>query len=90
MGKQIVFCADGTWNGSGSDVEEPGPPTNVLKLFHNLAGVDALDTIRLADEQERLLADGAGQTLQEAKYLHGVGDSNNPLVKMLGGVLGAG
>jgi uncharacterized protein (DUF2235 family) len=90
MGKQIVFCADGTWNGSGSDDEEPGPPTNVLKLFHNLAGVDSLDTIRLADEQERFLSDGAGGVLQAAKYLHGVGDSNNPLVKLLGGTLGAG
>jgi len=90
MSKQIVFCADGTWNGSGSDDEEPGPATNVLKLFHNLAGTDSLDTIRLADEQERFLADGAGTTLQAAKYLHGVGDSNNPLVKLLGGTLGAG
>lgn len=90
MGKQIVFCADGTWNGSGSDEEEPGPPTNVLKLFHNLAGIDSLDTLRLADEQERFLADASGTTLQAAKYLHGVGDSNNLLVKMLGGTLGAG
>lgn len=90
MGKQIVFCADGTWNGSGSDEDEPGPPTNVLKLFHNLAGIDSLDTLALADEQERFLADGAGGTLQAAKYLHGVGDSNNPLVKLLGGTVGAG
>lgn len=90
MGKQIVFCADGTWNGSGSDDEEPGPPTNVLKLFHNLAGIDSLDSLALADEQERFLADGAGATLQAAKYLHGVGDSNNLLVKLLGGTLGAG
>lgn len=88
MNKQIVFCADGTWN--GSDDDEAGPPTNVLKLFHNLAGVDSLDTIRLADEQERFLADRAGGILQAAKYLHGVGDSNNPLVKMLGGAVGAG
>ena len=90
MPKQIVFCADGTWNGSGSDEEEPGPPTNVLKLFHNLAGVDSLDTIALANEQERFLTDADGGVLQAAKYLHGVGDSNNALVKALGGAVGTG
>jgi uncharacterized protein (DUF2235 family) len=90
MAKHIIFCADGTWNGAGSDTEEPGPPTNVLKLFHNLAGVDSLDSIMLADEQERFLTDATGQTLQAAKYLHGVGDSGNPIIKMLGGTVGAG
>ena len=46
-------------------------------------------TTLLADEQERnLQRDGA--IAQSAKYLHGVGDSRNPLVRLLGGTVGAG
>lgn len=92
MSKTIIFCADGTWNGPGSDdADDNGAePTNVFKLFVNLAGVDSIGTMRLANEQERVLDDGAGTIFQVAKYLHGVGDSNNFLVRMLGGSLGAG
>ena len=48
MAKNIVFCADGTWNGPGQDDggDKNSPPTNVFKL----AGADAPDTLRLADE----------------------------------------
>ena len=55
MAKNIVFCADGTWNGPGqSDSDDPTTPwTNVFKLFLNLAGSDDPATLPLANEQER-------------------------------------
>jgi uncharacterized protein (DUF2235 family) len=92
MPKTIVFCADGTWNGPGEpdDDNTAAPPTNVFKLFLNLAGVDEPGTIMLAKEQERVLRGGDGGVVQTAKYLHGVGDSNNFLVQVLGGSVGAG
>jgi uncharacterized protein (DUF2235 family) len=92
MPKMIVFCADGTWNGpGGDDVSDKGKPcTNVFKLFCNLDGINSDADSRLADEQERVLRDDTGAAAQIAKYLHGVGDSDNFLVKILGGVLGAG
>jgi hypothetical protein len=92
MAKQLVFCADGTWNGPGEDApgDRTGAPTNVFKLFSLLEGTDTPDSLRLADEQERVARDATGQVAQWAKYLHGVGDSENPLVKFLGGAFGAG
>jgi uncharacterized protein (DUF2235 family) len=93
MSKVIVFCADGTWNGPGEpDADNTAnPPTNVFKLFLNLAGVDQPGTMMLAKEQERVLTDTDGTTvLQWSKYLHGVGDSQNELVQLLGGSVGAG
>ncbi len=92
MPKTIVFCADGTWDRPGTDenADRPSDPTNVFKLFANLAGVDDIADICEADEQERTASDAQGATLQIAKYLHGVGDSDNILVKLLGGTTGAG
>lgn len=92
MGKNLVFCADGTWNGPGEDEHgaRTGNPTNVFKLFSLLEGTDTPDSLRFADEQERVARDASGQVVQWAKYLHGVGDSENPLVKFLGGAFGAG
>jgi uncharacterized protein (DUF2235 family) len=90
MAKNIVFCADGTWNGDSEAPDDVTDPTNVLKIFSNLDGVDAIGSYRLADEQERTLQDFAGNVVQIAKYLHGVGDSDNLLVKFLGGAIGAG
>lgn len=91
MGKSIVFCADGTWN--GPDQDEDGDhipdPTNVFKLFSALAGNLSLDSINQADEQEKKLYDG-GELVQAAKYIHGVGDSRNPIGKIIGGAFGAG
>jgi uncharacterized protein (DUF2235 family) len=91
MSKSIVFCADGTWNGPGQpDGDSTGSPaSNVFKLFLHLAGVDEAGTTRLAKEQERSLSE-AGSVVQVAKYLHGVGDSDNFLARLLGGALGAG
>jgi uncharacterized protein (DUF2235 family) len=44
----------------------------------------------LHDEQEKVLIDSAGDTVQIAKYLHGVGDSRNAAMRVLGGVFGVG
>lgn len=91
----IAFCADGTWNGPGQpgdDSQKSDNATNVLKLYLCLAGEDSMEasTYRSANEQERVLLAATGKKLQHAKYLHGVGDSDNFLVKVLGGALGAG
>jgi uncharacterized protein (DUF2235 family) len=92
MAKNIVFCADGTWNGPGKDENGDGVPdvTNVLRLFSMLAGRDSSDSLVKQDEQEKLLTDAAGTEIQAAKYIHGVGDSRNPIKKLLGGVFGEG
>lgn len=89
--KNIVFCADGTWNGTSVDEDHDGVPntTNVLKLFHLLEGDTTLDSRRLQDEAEKVLTQD-GNVTQVAKYLHGVGDSANPVLRLLGGVFGAG
>lgn len=70
--------------------EEGGRRTNVFKLFLNLAGDLSPDSLRSADEQERIVAGADGKPTQIAKYLHGVGDSKNFLVRVLGGGGGAG
>jgi uncharacterized protein (DUF2235 family) len=84
----VIFLADGTWNGPGSADDEP-QTTNVFKTFGLLAGVDDLGTLALGKEQERALVEG-GAVQQVAKYLHGVGDSSNPILRLLGGAFGAG
>ncbi|MEX5214742.1 MAG: DUF2235 domain-containing protein [Nitrospiraceae bacterium] len=91
MAKTIVFCADGTWNNPYEDetADHPADPTNVYKLFLCLAGSLSYDSLLNADEQEKTLAEN-GLTRQVAKYLHGVGDSRNPINKLLGGAFGAG
>lgn len=91
MSKFIIFCADGTWNGPGQDEDNDhqSDPTNVYKLFTGLAGAPSADSIREADEQEKGLRKD-GLTVQVAKYIHGVGDSRNPIKKLLGGAFGAG
>ena len=90
--KTIVFCADGTWNGPGqpdSD-DKTAPTTNVFKLFGNLDGTNSVETSQLEKEQERTLK-GTGEAVPQcAKYLHGVGNSDDFLVKALGGTVGAG
>lgn len=92
MAKNIVFCADGTWNGLGTgDAQDLQPDaTNVLRLFSSLAGTVTPETVRMQDEQEKLELAIDGKPRQIAKYLHGVGDSQNAIRKMLGGVFGEG
>lgn len=88
MGKNIIFCADGTWNAPGAeDGGNTQANTNVVTLFSNL---ELCGSASVAKEQDRVLTDPDGTVLQVAKYLHGVGNSNNLLVKVLGGTLGAG
>jgi glutathione S-transferase len=89
--KDIIFCADGTWNGQDVDKDDDGVPdaTNVLKLFHLLQGETTLESRRLKDESEKVLGDSAQPKLV-AKYLHGVGDSDNPIRRVAGGAFGSG
>jgi uncharacterized protein (DUF2235 family) len=91
MPKTIVFCADGTWNNPDEDenADHSADPTNVYKLFGFLDGAPTPDTVGKDKEQEKeLVADGA--TRQIAKYIHRVGDSTNPIMKLMGGAFGAG
>jgi uncharacterized protein (DUF2235 family) len=103
MTKRIIFCADGTWNGPDEETKasvldgddrngefRDVPVTNVVKLFSNLAGRVTPETMALPDEQEKVVIDAKGNVVQIAKYMHGVGHSKNLLLKLLGGVLGAG
>ena len=101
MTKHILYCADGTWNGPGDQIDvtdiDSAPPaqppadvTNVVKLFANLAGQVTPETLALRDEQEKQLLDAHGTTQQIAKYMHGVGDSSNEINHILGGVFGMG
>lgn len=90
MSKNIVFCADGTWNHPGDpETDDSAHPSNVFKLFVKLEGKDDPGSTRLANEQEKTLQED-GAVVQVAKYLHGVGDSNNFLVRVLGGGFGEG
>jgi uncharacterized protein (DUF2235 family) len=91
MSKHIVFCADGTWNNPNEDQnqDQTADPTNVYKLFVGLAGTLDAGSMLLADEQEKTLTEGGAPT-QVAKYLHGVGDSRNPILKLMGGAFGSG
>lgn len=91
MAKNIIFCADGTWNNPNEDenADHCADPTNVYKLFTWLGGALSLDSLLNADEQEKTLAEGT--TIQQfSKYIHGVGDSRNPINRLLGGAFGAG
>ncbi|MES2104897.1 MAG: DUF2235 domain-containing protein [Pseudomonadota bacterium] len=103
MPKNIIVCADGTWNGpavaggpepiDGNDDRgefAAAPVTNVVKIFGNLLGYSIPATIGLANEQEISCRSATGEVLQVAKYLHGVGDSANLLNKLLGGAFGMG
>src|SRR3954447_6521987 len=92
MSKNIVFCADGTWNhpSEPEDHSPDGADTNVYKTFLKLEGELDADSIKFANEQEKTLSAADRSIEQVAKYLHGVGDSRNFLVRILGGAVGAG
>jgi uncharacterized protein (DUF2235 family) len=91
MTKNIIFCADGTWNSPNqdNDGDETPDPTNVFKLFLCLEGKDSPNTLLTANEQEKELSEN-GMALQVSKYIHGVGDSRNAIRRLLGGTFGAG
>jgi len=103
MPKNIIFCADGTWNGpegkTGQSVLDGGDGageirggsfTNVVKLFANLAGTRTPESAGLENEDEKALLDADGKVVQVMKYIHGVGDSKNLINKLLGGAFGLG
>jgi uncharacterized protein (DUF2235 family) len=92
MSKNVILCVDGTWNGpgSGEDSDDTPDATNVLKLFENLDGEEA-ETVRGPQKERALVLPGPdGGVRQVAFYLHGIGDSENPLKWLLGGFFGAG
>ncbi|WP_233873646.1 DUF2235 domain-containing protein [Paraburkholderia adhaesiva] len=89
MSKNIVLCLDGTWNGPDSkDPNGASVPTNVQKVFENLAGSGPLKPSD--NECEITFPENGGEPLQVAKYIHGVGDSSNVLAKMVEGSTGLG
>lgn len=92
MSKSIVFFADGTWNGTDVDENEDGTPeqTNVLRLYHSVEGEESLSSLRLQNEAEKIAIGTTSIPIQVSKYLHGVGDSRNPIKKVLGGAFGSG
>ena len=76
MAKNIIFCADGTWNNPNEDdnSDQSADPTNVYKLFLCLDGTLSPDSVCNADEQEKeLTKDGA--TPQVSKYSHNLRQS---------------
>jgi hypothetical protein len=78
VSRNIILCADGTWNGPNEpDHDDKTAPPNVFKLFSNLDGLDAPGTSLLANERERWLRGADGSVQQVAKYLNGVGDSDS-------------
>lgn len=92
MTKNIIFCADGTWNCPGQDENNDGLPdqTNVYKLFLALKGHFDHGSLMDEGEQEKVYFDEEKQIKQVAKYIHGVGDSKNPIRKLLFGATGSG
>ena len=101
--QHILYCADGTWNGPGDpgaqdDIDGSSSPTgegaacstNVWKLFLNLSGDITPETAVTPREQEKVWSGAGAAPAQLAKYMHGVGDSSNLVIKALGGAFGAG
>lgn len=91
MSKNIIFCADGTWSAPGVEeqADDEAAASNVYQLFVDLKGAVDQQSLLLANEQEKMLTDNSGNVLQVAKYIHGMGDPHNGLVKRLGGAFGA-
>lgn len=95
MPKNIIFCADGTWNNAGEDAKNEDA-TNVLKLYQLLAGsvVGGSEFTRGNTpeivEGEKVHKAADGQTLQVVKYINGIGNSSNVIKKLFSGAFGAG
>lgn len=90
MSKNIVFCADGVWGGPDLDIQHsPVRAGNVYQLFVAMRGDVDQHSLLLANEQEKTWRDTDGEVLQVAKYIHGVGDPNNPFANSLDGAFGA-
>lgn len=97
MPKNIIFCADGTWNNPDDEVPltrtKPNPASNVFKLFTLLDG-RMVSRTKFEDvtgeilEREKKLTTTA--TLQVAKYINGVGNAQNKIQELIGGGFGTG
>lgn len=89
MGKNIVMCLDGTWNGPNAlDKNSNLTPTNVQKLFESLKGSAPLAA---ADQEKEILwPTGAASLAQAARYIHGIGDTDNALARACAGAVGLG
>ena len=94
MAKNIIFCADGTWNNAGDELDDSAAPSNVFKLFTHLAGKDVSKihhseiTGRVTEYEKSLIIDT--EVLQVSKYINGVGSSSIKLLEVLGGAFGFG
>jgi uncharacterized protein (DUF2235 family) len=90
MGKNIVLCLDGTWNGpNAADKRGDLTPTNVQKVFEALKGSGPL----AAADQEKEIAWPTGRdatVTQAARYIHGIGDTTNALARACEGAVGLG
>ncbi|GDX07298.1 DUF2235 domain-containing protein [Buttiauxella sp. A111] len=91
MSKNIIFCADGTWTAPGfeSKPDDETVASNVYQLFIDFKGIVDQQSLLLANEQEKTLTDSSGNVVQVAKYIYGMGDPHNGLIKRLGGAFGA-
>ncbi|MGK7284816.1 hypothetical protein ACSPAB_01280 [Buttiauxella agrestis] len=89
--QKYYFCADGTWSAPGVEeqADDEAAASNVYQLFVDLKGAVDQQSLLLANEQEKTLTDNSGNVLQVAKYIHGMGNPHNGLVKSLGGAFGA-
>ena len=95
MAKNIIFCADGTWNTIDLALEAPTvDETNVYKLFTLLQGSVIPSTVKKEDSEvveiEKIKRNSLGEVSQIAKYIDGVGNEGNRIKQLLGGGFGAG
>ena len=89
MGKNIVLCLDGTWNGPDTkDADGHATPTNVQKLFEALKGSGPLKATDSEKEISWPTPDAAAT--QVAKYIYGVGDMSNRFAQACEGAVGLG
>ncbi|MES2501643.1 MAG: DUF2235 domain-containing protein [Pseudomonadota bacterium] len=95
MAKNIIFCADGTWNKPVEEIDQDTEsPSNVFKLFNLLAGMQGdsihinMATGRISEYEKSYIVDT--HTVQIAKYINGVGNSSVKLNRILGGAFGFG
>lgn len=101
MSKNIIFCADGTWNNPGDEPRpagaKPDPSSNVFKLFTLLDGRMVSKTKvedftgEILEREKKLNTNSvAGVTQQIAKYINGVGSAQNKIQELIGGGFGTG
>jgi len=98
MAKNIIFCADGTWNNPDDEalvgqIKIADPPSNVFKIFNHLEGRMTSKT-KVTDITGQILerekCTQGEPVLQIAKYINGVGNSENKVQELIGGGFGAG